>query len=68
MAELFDASKQNLSLHINNIFMENELVENSVVKFSLTTAKAGKKYRSERGLNNVNKNQVYQFFQDFKRG
>ena len=45
MAELFDASKQNLSLHINNIFKENELVENSVVKFSLTTAKDGKNYK-----------------------
>lgn len=45
MAELFDASKQNLSLHINNIFKENELVKNSVVKFTLTTAKDGKKYK-----------------------
>jgi prophage antirepressor-like protein len=45
MAELFDSSKQNISLHINNVFKENELAEISVVKDSLTTASDGKKYR-----------------------
>ena len=30
-------SKQNVSLHVNNIFREDELVESSVVKDSLTT-------------------------------
>ena len=39
MAELFDTTKQNISLHIKNIFEEKELEENSVVKHSLTTAK-----------------------------
>ena len=39
MAELFDTTKQNISLHIKNIFEENELNENSVVKENLTTAK-----------------------------
>ena len=39
MAELFDTTKQNISLHIKNIFDENELNENSVVKENLTTAK-----------------------------
>lgn len=39
MAELFDTTKQNVSLHIKNIFEENELNENSVVKENLTTAK-----------------------------
>lgn len=29
MAELFDTTKQNISLHIKNIFEENELNENS---------------------------------------
>ena len=38
MVELFSSTKQNISLHINNIFKEGELKENSVVKDSLTTA------------------------------
>ena len=38
MAELFDTTKQNISLHIKNIFEENEQDENSVVKENLTTA------------------------------
>ena len=42
MAELFDTTKQNISLHIKNIFEEKELEENSVVKECLTTAKDGK--------------------------
>ncbi len=42
MAELFDTTKQNISLHIKNIFDEKELDENSVVKENLTTAKDGK--------------------------
>src|SRR5690606_5221428 len=46
MTELFDATKQNISLHINNIFKEKELVKNSVVKYSLTTASDGKKYNT----------------------
>ena len=45
MAELFQTSKQNVSLHVNNIFKENELDKKSVVKDSLTTASDGKKYR-----------------------
>ena len=32
MVELFQTSKQNISLHIRNIFKEGELVEGSVVK------------------------------------
>ena len=38
MAELFQTSKQNKSLHINNIFKEKELDLLTVVKDSLTTA------------------------------
>lgn len=47
MAELFSTTKQNVSLHINNIFREEELYEISVVKDSLTTAKDGKQYRTK---------------------
>jgi len=47
MVELFNSTKQNVSLHINNIFKDNELIENSVVKFSLTTASDGKKYKTK---------------------
>lgn len=47
MTELFQTSKQNISLHINNIFKEDELQEDSVVKEYLTTASDGKKYRNK---------------------
>lgn len=44
MAELFSATKQNISLHLKNIFADGELSEDSVVKDSLTTAADGKRY------------------------
>ena len=44
MVELFGKTKQNVSLHIRNIFKEGELREDSVVKESLTTADDGKNY------------------------
>jgi len=47
MIELFASTKQNISLHINNVFKEGELNEISVVKYSLTTATDGKKYRTK---------------------
>jgi len=47
MVELFQTTKQNVSLHINNIFKEGELIENSVVKEYLTTAADGKKYSTK---------------------
>ena len=47
MAELFLTTKQNVSLHINNIFREGELEMFSVVKESLTTAADGKKYKTK---------------------
>lgn len=47
MAELFDTTKQNISLHIQNIFNEGELKENSVVKENLTTASDGKNYKTK---------------------
>lgn len=46
MTELFQSSKQNISLHINNIFKEKELDKISVVKESLTTAADGKQYKT----------------------
>ena len=47
MVTLFAATKQNISLHINNIFKEEELQPNSVVKEYLTTASDGKKYKTK---------------------
>jgi predicted XRE-type DNA-binding protein len=47
IAELFKVTKQNISLHINRIFKDAELYENSVVKFFLTTAKDGKSYNTK---------------------
>ena len=47
MAELFNTTKKNISLHINNIFKEKELNEITVVKENLTTAKDGKKYKTK---------------------
>jgi hypothetical protein len=44
MAELFDTSVQNISLHIINILKDRELDANSVVKNYLTTAVGGKNY------------------------
>ena len=36
MAELFDATKQNISLHLKNLFEEGELDPAATVKESLT--------------------------------
>lgn len=47
MAELFDTTKQNVSLHLKNIFKESELQADSVVKDFLTTASDGKKYKTK---------------------
>ena len=47
IAELFDTTKQNISLHLKNIFKEGELRINSVVKDFLTTAADGKKYKTK---------------------
>jgi hypothetical protein len=47
MAELFSATKQNISLHLKNIFEDGELDEISVVKDSLTTASDGKRYTTK---------------------
>ena len=47
MAELFDATKQNISLHLKNLFEDGELLQDSVVKESLTTAADGKAYATK---------------------
>jgi len=47
LAELFLTSKQNISLHLKNIFAEGELAENRVIKEYLTTAADGKQYRTK---------------------
>lgn len=44
MAELFDTSVPNISMHISNILKEGELGKKSVVKDYLTTATDGKQY------------------------
>ncbi len=41
MATLFNQTKQNISLHINNCFKEGELDRNSTIKDSLTVQKEG---------------------------
>ena len=47
MAELFLTTRNNITLHIKNIFNEGELIESSVRKESLLTAADGKKYRTK---------------------
>ena len=43
MAQLFECSTDNISLHLKNIFKEKELDKNSVVEEYSVTAKDGKK-------------------------
>lgn len=47
MAELFQTTRNNITLHIGNIFKEGELEESSVRKESLLTASDGKRYRTK---------------------
>lgn len=47
MAELFQTSIPNVSMHIRNIFREVELQEDTVIKDFLTTAADGKSYRTK---------------------
>ena len=44
IAQLFDTSKPNISMHMSNIFEELELSQESVVKNYLITASDGKNY------------------------
>ena len=43
ISQLFNQTKQNISLHINNCFKEGELVRDATVKESLTVRKEGKR-------------------------
>ena len=43
MAELFDCSTDNISLHLKNIFSDNELDKNLVIEKFSATASDGKK-------------------------
>lgn len=45
LAKLFQTTKQNISLHLKNVFISGELAEKSVVKDFLTTASDGKRYK-----------------------
>ena len=47
MAELFLTTRNNITLHIGNIFKEKELVRSSVCKDSLLTAQDGKRYKTK---------------------
>ncbi len=46
MADLFGVTKQNVSLHLKNLFASAELDEDAVVKESLITAPDGKSYNT----------------------
>jgi len=47
LAELYQTTKQNVSLHVQNIYEEGELREDAVVKEYLTTAADGKNYKTK---------------------
>jgi hypothetical protein len=47
IAEIFKSTKQNIGLHLKNIFLTRELKENSVVKDFFTTASDGKRYSAK---------------------
>ena len=44
---LFQTTRNNITLHIGNIFKEGELVDSAVRKESLLTAADGKKYKTK---------------------
>ncbi|MFR9547121.1 MAG: virulence RhuM family protein [Rikenellaceae bacterium] len=47
MAQLFDCSTDNISLHLKNIFADGELDQNSVVEDYSVTATDGKNYKTK---------------------
>jgi len=53
LSELFGVTKQNISLHINRIFQDNELAKDATVKFFLTVQKEGNR-TVERKLEHYN--------------
>jgi len=50
MSELFQATKQNISLHISNIYKEGELDIASTVKDYLTVQTEGREVLNEKSL------------------
>ena len=46
MAELFETTRNNITLHVSNVFKEGELDRISVSKESLLTAQDGKTYKT----------------------
>jgi hypothetical protein len=55
MVELFNSTKQNISLHISNILKENELQASSTVKECLTIQKEGeRRVRRKIAIYNIN--------------
>lgn len=47
MSKLFEVSRPNVTMHVRNVFKENELAETAVSKESLLTAADGKAYRTK---------------------
>ena len=47
MAKVFDCSVDNISLHLKNIFKDNELDENTVTEKSSITASDGKNIKQK---------------------
>lgn len=47
MTDLFQTTRNNITLHIRNIFKEGELEKSSVCKESLLTAADGKRYKTK---------------------
>ena len=60
MAELFDTSIPNISMHISNILKEGELRQNSVIKECFTTAADGKDIK-------MRTNNIDDHFRDFTK-
>jgi len=55
MADLFQTTKQNISLHIQNIFEEGELSAESTVKKYLTVQEEGRREAFHRGSEGIKK-------------
>lgn len=47
MAELFETTVPNINMHLQNIFKEKEIDENSVIQDFLITANDGKNYKTK---------------------
>ena len=50
--KMFNTTKNNITMHIKNIFEEGELQENPVSKESLLTASDGKDYKTKFYISN----------------